>query len=216
MNQTASYDPLRFQAFFRVGATRFRAGATRNPKDADFVLARAAAKGAVAAVGALYARHSRRVYSLCLRMTHNPADAEDLTQEVFIQLQQKIYSFRGESQFITWLHRLTVNHVLMHFRRAAARKEKTAAADIEAEILNSYQSKHAPRQQVLDKIALDVAMAQLPSGCRTVFILFDVEGYHHEEIARMLGCSVGNSKSQLHKARMRLRLLLESGKPKSK
>jgi RNA polymerase sigma-70 factor (ECF subfamily) len=203
MNQTAGCDLLRFQAFI-IG------GAAENPKDSDFALARAAASGAITAVGELYARHSRRVYSLCLRMTRNTADAEDLTQEVFIQLQRKINSFRGESQFITWLHRLTVNHVLMHLRRAAFRKEKTAAEDIEAVILKAQKRKYSARQQVLDKIALDAALAQLPPGCRMIFILFVVEGYKHEEIAKLLGCSTGNSKSQLHKARMKLRRLLES------
>ncbi|MGB7924565.1 MAG: RNA polymerase sigma factor [Pyrinomonadaceae bacterium] len=206
MNQTASCDLLRPQTFF-MGL------AAENSKDSDFALARAAASGAIAAVGALYDRHSRRVYSLCLRMTGNTAEAEDLTQEVFIQLFQKIGSFRGESRFTTWLHRLTVNQVLMHFRRVTARKEQIIDF-IEGEITTSQKDKHSGGSQVVDRIALDVALAQLPPGCRSVLVLHDIEGYNHEEVASLLGCTVGNSKSQLHRARMKLRQLLESGMAK--
>src|SRR3954453_6993332 len=110
MNQTAACDILRSPAFFRAAA------AAESPKDSDYVLARAAADGTMTAIGDLYNRYSRRVYLLCLRMTCNTADAEDLTQEVFIQLTRKIGSFRGESQFTTWLYRLTVNQILMYFR----------------------------------------------------------------------------------------------------
>lgn len=184
--------------------------AAENPKDSDYALARAAAGGAIAALGDLYKRHNRRVYLLCLRMTRNAADSEDLTQEVFIQLFRKIGSFRGESQFTSWLHRLTVNQVLMYFRRVTARKGKIVQ-DIETEISISDKGKPSVPAQLMDKIALDAALAQLPPGRRSIFILFDIEGYSHEEIASMRGCSVGNSKSQLHKARMSLRLLLKAG-----
>ena len=194
--------------------TFFIGEAAANLKTSDYALARAAASGARAAIGELYERYRCRVYLLCLRMTRNTTEAEDLTQDVFIHLLRKIGSFRGESQFVTWLHRLTVNHVLMHFRRATVRREKIAEQDMEAENLRSPKSNHADSAQVVDRIALDAALAQLPAGCRMIFILFDVEGYNHEEIARMLGCSTGNSKSQLHKARMRLRLLLETGRSK--
>lgn len=172
----------------------------------DYVLARAAAKGATSAIADLYQRHSGRVYSQCLRMTHNVAEAEDLTQEVFLQLIRKIDSFRGESQFSTWLYRLTVNHVLMHFRRNASRRERVPE-QFQLE-LSAQKGKISSAKQFANKIALDAAVAQLPSGCRAVFFLFDVEGYKHNEIAQMLGYSVGNSKSQLHKARKKLRRLL--------
>jgi RNA polymerase sigma-70 factor (ECF subfamily) len=206
MNQTSSCNLLPTQTFF-MGA------AAENTMDSDYMLARAAAGGAITAMGVLYDRHNRRVYSLCLRMTRNPADAEDLTQEVFIQLIRRISSFRGESKFTSWLHRLTVNQVLMHFRRVTARKEEMHE-DIEVGVLTSHQSKYSARLAVVDKIALDAALAQLPPGNRTVFLLFDIEGYSHEEVASILGCSVGNSKSQLHKARMKLRRLLNSRKSK--
>src|ERR1700750_2006215 len=160
----------------------------------------------------LYERHNRRVYSLCLRMTQNASEAEDLAQEVFIQLFRKIGSFRGESAFTTWLHRLTVNQVLMHFRKRGVKFEQTTDdGDTPVQIVTGTAD--PARMPVVDRIALDAAVAQLPPGYRTVFILHDVEGHEHEEIARMLGCSVGTSKSQLHKARMKLRVLLRQQNP---
>jgi RNA polymerase sigma-70 factor (ECF subfamily) len=155
----------------------------------------------------IYKRHHRRVYSLCLRMVANATEAEDLTQEVFIQLFRKIGSFRGESAFTTWLHRLTVNHVLMHFRKRGVRLEKTTEEGEIGEIQDFLQA-GAERPRFVDRIALDKAISELPPGYRTVFVLHDVEGFEHEEVANMLGVSVGTSKSQLHKARMRLRELL--------
>jgi RNA polymerase sigma-70 factor (ECF subfamily) len=155
----------------------------------------------------LYRKHYRRVYSICLRMTGNVAEAEDLTQEVFIQLHRKIGSFRGEAAFTTWLHRLTVNQVLMHFRKRSVRSELTTddgemPDSIDPETINPEA------MPIIDRIGLESAISQLPNGYRTVFVLHDVEGYEHEEIARLLGCSAGTSKSQLHKARLKLRRLL--------
>ncbi len=173
----------------------------------DYALAQAAAGGEMAAFERIYQRHHRRVYSLCLRMTQNPPEAEDLTQEVFIQLFRKIGSFRGESAFTTWLHRLTVNQVLMHFRKRSVKDEKTTEeGDTPEQIVPGTE--HYDRMPVVDRIALDKAIAQLPRGYRTIFVLHDVEGYEHEEIATMLGLSIGTSKSQLHKARRKLRDLL--------
>jgi RNA polymerase sigma-70 factor (ECF subfamily) len=207
MSQAASCGLLRPETFF-IGL------AGDNPKNSDIALARAAGGGAIAALGDLYARHSRRVYTLCFRMTRNEADAEDLTQEVFIQLYRKIGSFRGESQFSSWLYRLTVNQVLMYFRRVKARKEEIAE-DPEAGIPPSQRNAHSACAQVTDKIALDTALSQLPSGCRLIFTLHAIEGYSHDEIARMLGCAPGTSKSQLHKARKKLRRRLNSGGPET-
>ena len=173
----------------------------------DFDLAQKAAKGDMTAFEELYERHSHRVYSLCLRMTHNVTEAEDLTQEAFIQLFRKIGSFRGDSAFTTWLHRLTVNQVLMHFRKNSVKRERTTeAGETPVQIVQGTENPKA--MPVVDRIALDKAIAQLPRGYRTVFVLHDVEGHDHEEIAKMLGCAVGTSKSQLHKARMKLRRLL--------
>jgi RNA polymerase sigma-70 factor (ECF subfamily) len=174
----------------------------------DHALAQAAAEGNMQAFEELYQRHNRRVYSLCLRMTQNVSEAEDLAQEAFIQLFRKIGSFRGESAFTTWLHRLTVNQVLMHFRKRSVKLEHTTEeGETPIQIVRGTENPNA--MPVVDRIALDKAIAQLPPGYRTVFVLHDVEGHEHEEIARMLGCSVGTSKSQLHKARMKLRKLLK-------
>jgi RNA polymerase sigma-70 factor, ECF subfamily len=162
---------------------------------ADIDLCRLASGGNLAAFELIYERYHRRTYSLCLRMTSSQTEAEDLTQEVFIQLFRKIGSFRGDSAFSTWLHRLTVNQVLMHFRRRSVKNEKTS------------EDGEMPEQTV-DRIALNNAIAELPNGYRNVFILHDVEGFEHEEVARMMGISVGTSKSQLHKARLKLRGLL--------
>lgn len=174
----------------------------------DRALAQSSAQGDMQAFAELFERHNRRVYSLCLRMTQNVSEAEDLAQEVFVQLFRKIGSFRGDSAFTTWLHRLTVNQVLMHFRKRKVRDEKTTE-DGETPDSIVVGTSNPDRMPVVDRIALDTAIAQLPPGYRTVFVLHDVEGYEHEEIARMRGCSVGTSKSQLHKARMKLRRLLK-------
>jgi RNA polymerase sigma-70 factor (ECF subfamily) len=177
----------------------------------DYELTQAAAAGDMPAFEQLYARHSRRVYSLCLRMTANTAEAEDLAQEVFIQLYRKAGSFRGESAFTTWLHRLTVNQVLMHFRRRGVKVEQVTE-DGEGPQQVVPGTENPSQMPVVDRIALDRAVSRLPPGYRAVFVLHDVEGHEHEEVARLLGCSVGTSKSQLHKARMRLRQLLKTGK----
>jgi RNA polymerase sigma-70 factor (ECF subfamily) len=185
--------------------------ATEAPKATDYELAQAASAGDMSAFEQLYDRHNRRVYSLCLRMTSNTAEAEDLTQEVFIQLFRKTGSFRGESAFTTWLHRLTVNQVLMHFRKRGVKMEQTTD-DGETPIQIVMGTENASRMPIVDRIALDKAISQLPPGYRTVFILHDIEGHEHEEVARMIGVSVGTSKSQLHKARMKLRGLLKQQK----
>ena len=177
-------------------------------KDApDLVLTKLAASGNIAAFEILYERYHRRTYSLCLRMTGNQTEAEDLTQEVFIQLFRKIGSFRGDSAFSTWLHRLTVNQVLMHFRRRSVKNEKTSEdGEIPEQIVPGTENQL--RMPVIDRIALTKAVSELPPGYRNVFILHDVQGYEHEEVARLLKISVGTSKSQLHKARLKLRGLL--------
>jgi len=177
------------------------------PIRSDAGLNAALAGDAMSGFEDLYRKHYRRVYSICLRMTGNVAEAEDLTQEVFIQLHRKIGSFRGEAAFTTWLHRLTVNQVLMHFRKRSVRSELTTddgemPDSIDPETINPEA------MPIVDRIGLESAISQLPNGYRTVFVLHDVEGYEHEEIARLLGCSAGTSKSQLHKARLKLRRLL--------
>ncbi len=141
----------------------------------DHALARAAGLGDVKSFEELYERHNRRVYSLCLRMTQNVAEAEDLAQEAFIQLFRKIGSFRGDSAFTTWLHRLTVNQVLMHFRKRSVKLERTTEeGETPVQIVRGTENPNA--MPVLDRIALDRALSQLPPGYRTVFVLHDIEG----------------------------------------
>ena len=145
-------------------------------------------------------------------MVGNTAEAEDLTQEAFLQLYRKIATFRGESAFSTWLHRLSVNVVLMHLR-------KKGLAEVSLEESLEPQQEDGPKKDIgarddvlagsVDRINLERAIGNLPPGYRVIFVLHDVEGYEHNEIAGMMGCSVGNSKSQLHKARMKLRNLLK-------
>jgi RNA polymerase sigma-70 factor, ECF subfamily len=181
----------------------------RDPNEAELI--ERAKLGDAQAFQALYDKHRRRVYSLCLRMTANTAEAEDLTQEAFLQLYRKIGTFRGESAFSTWLHRLSVNVVLMQLRKKSLPvvsleettqgEEDTPKKDFGAEDLALAGS--------IDRLQLQKAVDDLPPGYRTIFVLHDVEGYEHNEIATIVGCSIGNSKSQLHKARMKLRDLLK-------
>jgi RNA polymerase sigma-70 factor, ECF subfamily len=174
---------------------------------------RRAQAGDSAAFDFLYQLHSRRVYALCLRMVSNPADAEDLMQEAFLQLFRKIGTFRGESAFSTWLHRMTVNVVLMRLRKKALPTDSLEETlDPDAENSSPKRDVGAPDLRLsgaVDRVNLERSIEQLPPGYRTVFVLHDVQGYEHNEIADIMGCSVGNSKSQLHKARTRLRELLQ-------
>src|SRR6202166_1253371 len=160
----------------------------------------------------LYRLHSRRVYAVCLRMLGDPSEAEDLTQEAFMLLFRKIHTFRGESAFSTWLHRLVVNLVLMHLRKkslptvsmeaAPGPNGETAASNVDIAASDLFL------EGSIDRINLSRCIAQLPVGSRAIFVLHDIQGYKHYEIAQMLGRSEGVSKSQLHRARKRLRELL--------
>jgi RNA polymerase sigma-70 factor (ECF subfamily) len=176
---------------------------------------RLAQKGETAAFENLYQAHSRRVYALCLRMVGNPAEAEDLTQEAFLQMYRKIQTFRGESSFSTWLHRVTVNIVLMKLRRKRHTEvslEESTERDEESLMPRSeFGATDLRLSGSIDRINLQRAIDQLPPGFKTIFLLHDVQGYKHNEIGEILGCSAGNSKSQLHKARLRLRALLKRG-----
>jgi len=173
---------------------------------------RLAQQGDAAAFETIFELHSRRVYALCLRMLSDPVEAEDLAQEAFLQLFRKIHTFRGESAFSSWLHRLTANVVLMSFRR---KKPQATSLD---EMMRSDDDNEMPRMElgatdprlsgVCDRMNLQTAIEALPEGYRLMFLLHDVHGYEHNEIARMLDCSIGNSKSQVHKARKRLREVL--------
>jgi RNA polymerase sigma-70 factor (ECF subfamily) len=144
-------------------------------------------------------------------MTNNAAEAEDLTQDAFLQVFRKIASFRGDSAFSTWLHRISVNTVLMHFRKKSLCQvslDEPYSNEDGAKVRREFGTRDNDLAGCVDRIALARAMKDLPPGYRTIFLLHEVEGYEHKEIAEMLGCSVGNSKSQLHKAKLRIRELL--------
>ncbi|MGA2217022.1 MAG: RNA polymerase sigma factor [Terracidiphilus sp.] len=162
----------------------------------------------------LYSLHKRRIYSLCLRMVGNTAEAEDLTQEAFLQLHRKIATFRGDSAFSTWMHRLAINVVLMHLRRKGLSVISLDEAMEPAPEEGPGRSFGGPDLNLtgaIDRLALERAVNDLPAGYRLIFVLHDIEGYEHNEIASMLDCSIGNSKSQLHKARLKLRDALRAG-----
>jgi RNA polymerase sigma-70 factor (ECF subfamily) len=190
---------------------RARRSQTGEWSEADAI--RLAQQGNAEAFEFIYRMHSRRVYALCLRMVSNTAEAEDLAQEAFLQLFRKIHTFRGESAFSTWLHRLAVNVVLMRLR-----KKSLPETSLE-EVTEPDEETGGPRRDVglpdptlvgsIDRVNLQRAIDELPPGYKQVFVLHDVQGYEHNEIAEMMGCSIGNSKSQLHKARTRLRELLQ-------
>ena len=174
---------------------------------------RLAQQGNDAAFEQLYRKYSGLVFTLCLRIVKNGSEAEDLTQEAFLQLFRKIHTFRGDAKFSTWLHRLTINTALMRLRKKR-HPEVSLDATLETgdENSRSIPEPGGPDLRLsgtVDHINLSRAIEQLPEGYKEMFLLHDVEGYEHREIARILGCSVGNSKSQLHKARLRLRQHLQ-------
>jgi RNA polymerase sigma-70 factor, ECF subfamily len=191
--------------------TRTRRSESSEMTEAEAI--RLAQQGDAGAFERIYRLHSRRVYALCLRMVGNTAEAEDLTQDAFLQLFRKIATFRGESAFSTWLHRLAVNVVLMKLRK------KTLSETSLEESTDPEDESNGPRREIgapdlllsgsIDRVHLQRAIEQLPPGYRQVFVLHDVQGFEHNEIAGLMDCSIGNSKSQLHKARMRLRELLQ-------
>ncbi len=176
------------------------------------VTIRLAQQGDAGAFEAIYQQHCRRVYALCLRMLRDPIEAEDLVQDVFVLLFRKINTFRGESAFSTWLHRLAANLVLMRLRRKSPPTVSIeAAADLDDEISSPAIDIGAPDlflEGAIDRVTLDRCIECLPAGYRAMFVLHDIQGYQHKEIAQMVGRSIGASKSQVHKARMRLRQML--------
>jgi RNA polymerase sigma-70 factor (ECF subfamily) len=168
--------------------------------------------GDAAAFEYLYQANCRHVYGLCLRMIKNRAEAEDLTQQAFLQVYRKIGTFRGESGFSTWLHRVTVNVVLMHLRRR--KPTEVLAEDLRPHRSHSGGSPDGSSSDTsmlgaVERLNLKRAISKLPAGYKKLFLLHDVFGYEHLEIAGLLGCSTGCSKSQLHRARRQLRRLLQ-------
>jgi RNA polymerase sigma-70 factor, ECF subfamily len=186
----------------------------RNPDNYSVSEAvRLAQEGDAAAFEFIYRLHCRRVYALCLRMVKDPSEAEDLTQEAFLQVFRKIHTFRGEAAFSSWLHRLTANIVLMQLRRNKLTSKSLDQLFVDDDGDNrSYNESGAPDLRMtglFDRCNLQRAVNQLPQGYKATFILHDVQGYEHKQIARILGCSVGTCKSQLHRARKGIRDFLQ-------
>jgi RNA polymerase sigma-70 factor, ECF subfamily len=174
--------------------------------EAERNLVARAQQGDEAAFAEIFERYKRRVYSLCLRLTRVPADAEDLTQDVFLLLFRKISTFRGESAFSTWLHRLVANVVFMHLRKKTRPPVSLDEGASPNEPVRREVTDHDLRLKgCIDRITLERAIAELPPGYRAVYALYELQGYGHHEIAEIMNWSVGNSKSQLHKARRKLR-----------
>ena len=181
---------------------------SRAVRAADLELARRCHLGDTDAFETLYRAHAARLYGLMLRMTANPSgEAEDLLQEVFLQAHRKLGGFRGDSALGTWLYRLGVNHCLDHLRGRQARMGRTTDS-LDEEGAAEPMSPEPVITTAITRMDLERAIAGLPPGCRAAFVLHDVEGFEHQEVADMLGISEGTSKSQLHKARLKLRVML--------
>lgn len=184
--------------------TRQPAGPSRQD---DLALVERCRQGELGAFEEVYRSHSRRLYGVAVRMLGNPADAEDMLQEIFLAAHRKLDSFRGESALGTWLYRLAVNLCLDYLRSRTGRAiHLTDALDDEPALPDAASRGLAER--VVTRMDLERALAQLPEGCRTAFVLHDVQGLEHREVGAIMGIAEGTSKSQVHKARMRLRTLL--------
>jgi RNA polymerase sigma-70 factor (ECF subfamily) len=176
-------------------------------RQADLALVERCRNGDLGAFEELYRAHSRRLYGVAVRMLGNPADAEDMLQEIFLAAHRKMESFRGDSALGTWLYRLAVNLCLDYLRSRTGRAiHLTEALDDEPALPDSASQGLAA--SAVTKLDLERALAQLPEGCRTAFVLHDVQGLEHREVGEIMGIAEGTSKSQVHKARLRLRALL--------
>jgi len=178
--------------------------------ESDLELIKRAQQGDTDAFASLFHAHKARVYSVCLRLTNNTTEAEDMTQDAFLQVFRKLSTFRGDSALSTWLYRIAVNTVLMRLRKKALRQvplDEPCSQGVRS-VRREYGARDARLAGTIDRIALTRAIGELPEGYRTIFLLHEVEGYEHQEIAQLLECSVGNSKSQLHKAKLRIREML--------
>jgi len=189
-------------------------GGQENTSEAELVAR--AQQGDERAFATLFEFYNRRVYSLCLRMTRSVVEAEDLTQDALMLFFRKLPTFRGESTLATWLHRIVVNVVLMHLRKKRLQQVPLDEAEPgEDAPRRQYGTPDRRLEDCPVRVTLERAISSLPSGYRSIFVLHDIHGLEHAEIAEMIGCSPGNSKSQLHKARLKLRHLLRSAEAKA-
>jgi RNA polymerase sigma-70 factor (ECF subfamily) len=198
-------------AISATDANLIPATSTAGRDDSQLSLVKRAQAGDEQAFATLFQQHKTRVYSVCLLMTKDVAEAEDLTQEAFLQVFRAIGSFRGEAAFSTWLYRVAVNTVLMRLRRRKSPPTVSLDEPVSTDspsLRRDFGKNDLELSGVVDRIALRRAIQELPEGCRTIFALHEMEGYQHHEIAELLNCSIGNSKSQLHKAKLKMRDLL--------
>jgi RNA polymerase sigma-70 factor (ECF subfamily) len=193
-------------------ATNAMSGENERSRDnSELSLVERAQRGDEQAFATLFQLHKKRVYSVCLLMTKDVAEAEDLTQEAFLQVFRSVSSFRGDAAFSTWLYRVAVNTVLMKLRRRKSPPLLSLDEPVSSEspsLRRDFGRSDPHLSGAVDRIALRRALQELPEGCRKIFALHEVDGYQHHEIAQLLHCSIGNSKSQLHKAKLKMRDLL--------
>jgi RNA polymerase sigma-70 factor (ECF subfamily) len=173
----------------------------------DMALVERCRTGDLTAFEELYRAHAGKLFSVACRMLGNPTDAEDLLQEIFLSAHRKLDGFRGESALGTWLYRLATNHCLDYLRSRASRTNQLTDA-LDDELGHFQVGSPGLAEQTVTKMDLERALARLPEGCRAAFVLHDVQGLEHREVAEALGIAEGTSKSQVHKARHRLRALL--------
>jgi RNA polymerase sigma-70 factor (ECF subfamily) len=183
-----------------------------GPRAAELQLVERCRRGELGAFEELYRAHSGRLFSLAVRMLGNPADAEDLLQEIFLSAHRKLDSYRGEAALGTWLYRLAMNQILDHVRSRAARTGQLTDGLDDASLIADAGG-HRLADRAIARIDLERALLELPEGCRAAFVLHDVEGLEHREVSEVLGIAEGTSKSQVHKARLRLRGLLRKAAP---
>jgi RNA polymerase sigma-70 factor, ECF subfamily len=194
-----------------IPATQDKSSDKSSIDNSQLGLVRRAQLGDEEAFATLFQQHKGRVYSVCLLMTKDVAEAEDLTQEAFLQVFRTVGSFRGESAFSTWLYRVAVNTVLMKLRRRKSPPTVSLDEPVSPDspsLRRDFGRDDPSLAGLVDRITLKRALQELPVGCRTIFALHEVDGYQHHEIATLLDCSIGNSKSQLHKAKLKMRGLL--------
>jgi RNA polymerase sigma-70 factor, ECF subfamily len=182
-------------------------GVALSPRQEDLALVERCRQGDLTAFEEVYRAHSGRLYNVAFRMLGNPTDAEDLLQEIFLAAHRKLETFRGDSALGTWLYRLAVNLCLDYLRSRTGRAIQMTDVIEDDNILPDTASRGLAEQTVT-RMDLERAMAHLPEGCRMAFVLHDIEGLEHREVAEAMGIAEGTSKSQVHKARLRLRALL--------
>ena len=188
------------------------AGLAAGPRQDELALVQRCRDGDLTAFEELYRAHAGRLFSVACRLLGNPTDAEDLLQEIFLAAHRKLDTFRGESALGTWLYRLATNLCLDHLRSRSGRSNQlTDPLDDEQGLFDTSTSSLA--EQTVTKMDLERALAKLPDGCRAAFVLHDIEGLEHREVAEVLGIAEGTSKSQVHKARTKLRGLLTRTEP---